>query len=323
MAKVSFINTPKLSTEEADVQKRFNERRLCLVPHIIKFLSLHERFKDKQITVTFSEKGVSSLVSIIETPDEKLVLKIPLSLTFTEGEYLFMKTWAEAGVKVPQMIEGGKLNGHSYILYEYVDALVLSHKYTHKELVEKGLYFEMGRTLRCMHLPEAHGYGRVVNGEAEFQLFDNWLSGPDMQKRIDYVMGNSLLTDEHGSFEAASGILKDFISKNKKSSYCHDDFGASNIFATTPITVFDPNPRFNHGYLDLGKSIVNHLAHGIFPKELVQAYFEDESYDNNALHASVFVNACMKLPYQHKNNKLEMIRNIQKYLAQNKYLLEK
>ncbi len=321
MTKVSFINQPKLSEHEA--QKTFNERRIALVPHIKEFISLHERFTNKEVRVYFSEKGVGSLVAILETSNEKLVLKIPLSLTFAEGEDLFLRTWAEAGVKVPQVIEGGKINGHSYILYKYVEAPVLGDTYTHEELVEKGVYLEMGKTLRRMHKPEAHGYGRVVEGGAEFQLFEQWLSGPDMQKRIDYVIENNLINEEHGSVEVVIEILKDLVGKDKKSSYCHDDFGASNIFATTPITVFDPNPRFNHGYLDLGKSIVNQLAHGAFPQEFVDAYFGDESCDQKALHASVFINACMKLPYQHKKNKPEIIGNIQNYLVQNKYLLER
>ncbi len=318
-SRISFANEPKLS--EYEVQKDFNERRIALVPHIKDFVSTHERFVDKEVRITFSEKGVSSLVSILETSDEKLVLKIPLSLAFAEGEDLFLKTWAEAGVKVPDVIEAGKLNGHSYILYTFVDAQVLDDVYTHEEKIDQGIYLEMGKTLRRMHEPEAHGYGRVVGGEAEFQSFEEWLSSPDMQKKIDYVIGNGLISDAHGSFDVACGVLKDFVSKNKKSSYCHDDFGALNIFATAPITVFDPNPKFNHGYLDLGKTIVNQLKYGLFPKELVEAYFGDESCDERALHASVFVNACMKLPYQHKKNKPEIVRNIQEYLIKNKHLL--
>jgi fructosamine-3-kinase len=318
MQKVVFTNEPKLS--EFEIQKDFNERRLKLVPYIKDFVSAHERFKDQDVKITFSDKGVGSLVSIIGTLIEKLVLKIPLSLTFAEGEGLFLSVWRNAGIKVPDVIEEGKIYGHSYILYTYIDAPLLSDKYTSEELVKQGKLYEMGQILRRMHEPKAEGYGKVVNGKAEFERFEDLFSWPKVQKNIEYVKEEKLITEEHGSLTRVVQILKDFVNENKRSSYCHDDFGASNIFATNPMTVFDPNPFFNNGYLDLGRSIVNSVAKDFYPKELIEGYFGSEDYNRKALHASVFLNACMKLPSIHKKNKTEMLQNIQKHLADNRIL---
>lgn len=320
--KISFNNEPRLSEHEA--QQKFNEKRINLIPHIKGYISASELFKNKEVTVTFSHKGVSSLVSVIEANGEKMILKIPLSIDSAPNEGEFLKVWEQAGVKVPHIINDGIMNGHPYLLMEYVDAPTLYDAYSQEELLEKGIHFEMGQTLRRMHTPEAPGYGRIVEGKAEFVEFSDWLNGDDVQTRITYAKEHELLGDEHGSISTAFDILLSHIAKNNKSSYCHDDFGAQNIFATHPITVFDPNPRFNNGYVDLGRSIAIHISQGLpFPEQLIAGYFENTSCDKKVLHASILLNAYTKFFYWHKVNKFKHMENLQRYLVENKHLLEK
>jgi len=314
--KIIFNNEPKLSEHEVD--SKFNERRSGLIPYVKDFISNHELFRDKEVGVTFAEKGVSSLVCIIEAVDEKFVLKIPLSLTYSEGEALFLNTWEDAGVKVPHVIEGGTIGDHSYILMEHIDAPTISESGSD----DYKFHIEMGDTLRRMHEPEAQGYGHVVDGKAEFETFEEWLNGPDMKKRIDYVKEHELLSDDHGSLDNVLEILTQQTKKEDRSSYCHDDFGGSNIFDTDPITVFDPNPRFNNRYIDLGKTIVNHIAAGISPDKIIEGYFGSEPYSEQALVAGTFLNTLMKLPYQHKKNRTEVMKNLKEYLVKNKHILE-
>lgn len=318
--KIVFRNEPKLSEHEVD--SKFNERRMNLVHFVKDFISSNERFKNKDISVTFADRGISSLISVIETADEKLVLKIPLSIKYSRGEAQFLKVWEESGIKVPRVYEEGELGGHPFTLMEYVDAPILGDVYSNEELIEKKIYLELGRILRVMHTPEAEGYGLVVNGKAEYPKFSDLLEGHDMQKRLQYVKENKLLGDKHGSLDIVTQILIKYF-ENKKSSYCHDDFGPYNMFATNPITVFDPNPRFNNGYLDLGRSLCVRIGHGISPEQLIEGYFGNELYDKKALHASILLNIYMKLPYAHKTKKLKNIKNWQEYLAENKHLLEK
>lgn len=308
-----FKNAPKLSEHEAN--KHFNERRIALVAHIEDFVTSHPRFQGKEVSITFSHRGVSSLVSIIETGDEKLVLKVPLSRTGAGGEAQFLKVWEQAGVTVPHVIEDGILDNHPYILMEYIDAPILTDGYTHEELEAKGIYAEMGRTLRRMHAPEAEGYGRVIEGKAEFVTFSDWLRGSDMEARIAYVKEHNLLSDEHGSISKAFETLQELTSENPVSSYCHDDFGPSNIFATTPMTVFDPNPRYQNGYLDLARSMVIQISQGVVPSQLRDGYFEGASCNEEALHAAMIVNAHMKFSYWHRVNKVKQIQRVQEYLA--------
>ncbi|HEV7701824.1 MAG TPA: aminoglycoside phosphotransferase family protein [Candidatus Paceibacterota bacterium] len=318
--KIVFKNEPKLSEHEVDA--KFNERRINLVPYVQDFISSNERFKEKEISVTFADKGISSLISIIETSHEKLVLKIPLSVNYSWGEAQFLKVWEKAGIKVPHVFEEGELGRHPYTLMEYVDAPILGDVYTNEELIEKKIYLELGRILRIMHTPETEGYGLVVNGKAEYSKLSEQFQGPDMQKRFDYVKEHKLLGEEHGSLDVVLKMLLEHV-EGKKSSYCHDDFGPYNMFATNPITVFDPQPRFSNGYLDLGRSLCVRIGHGISPGQLVEGYFGNEPYDKKVLHACIVLNIYMKLPYAHKTKKLKNIQNWQEYVIKNKHLLEK
>lgn len=317
---IIFQNEPLLSKHEVD--KKFNERRINLIPYVKDFISNHDLFKNKEVNITFAQKGVSSLVCIIEKPNEKLILKIHLSISHSLGEGQFLRVWEQAGVKVPHVIEDGMLNGHAYTLMKYIDAPILSEVYSNEELIDKEIYFEMGQTLSLMHEPKAEGYGRVVDGKAEFSEFKDWITSEDMEKRYQYVNENMLLGEEHGSLIKAIEILIEHTNREKNSSYCHDDFGASNIFATNPITVFDPNPRFNNRYIDLGRTLYNHIAKGAFPKQLVDGYFRNKPYNEKVLHASILISSYFKFPYAHKTKRLEIIQNIQEYLIQNKQLLD-
>lgn len=322
---IVFLNEPKLSEHKVD--SKFNRRRKSLIPHVKKFISNHKRFKGKKCSVTFAEKGASSLISIIEISDEKLVLKIPLSIAHSLDEAEFLKVWEKAGVQVPHVFESGMLNGHQYTLMEYIDAKILKDVYRKGEMIRKEMYIELGKILHVMHTPKAEGYGRSLGNKAEFSSFQEWFLSPEMQKKINYVKENNLLGEEHGSLDLAFKILITHVNKNKKSSYCHDDFGTSNIFATNPLTVFDSNPRFNDGYMDLGRSILmtiyNDSGFERGGKQLIKGYFKGKKYNKKALQASILLNAYMKFPYSHKTERLEQIGYVRKYLVKTRHLLEK
>ena len=68
--KITFTNEPKLSEHEVD--QKFNERREKLVPLVRDFIAQHPLFSGKNVNVTFIHAGISSLVSIVETPGKNL-----------------------------------------------------------------------------------------------------------------------------------------------------------------------------------------------------------------------------------------------------------
>jgi len=319
--QIIFNNEPKLSTYEVD--QKFNERRLNLIPYVKDFVSNHDRFKGKSVSISFAEKGVSSLVSIIESSGEKTVLKIRLALS-DSGEAHFLKVWEGVGVKVPHVIDAGYINGHEYILMEYIDAKKVGEIYRKGEIIKNEIYVELGQILHTMHTPRAEGYGRFVDGKAEFKEFEEWISCEDVQKHIRYVREHKLLGDEHGSLDAAIEVLKNHVKEENKSVYCHGDFSLGNIFATKPLTIFDPNPRFNDRYMDLGRSIIINIANGKeeVEEQLIKGYFQEQSYDRKVLQAAMLLNAYLKLDYQHKTKSIERMKNISEYLIRTRKFLE-
>ncbi len=320
---VVFLNEPKLSVHEVD--QKFNESRIALIPYIKDFISKHERFKGKEAKVTFAQKGVSSLVSIIETKEQKLVLKIRLRVAPSLGDAEFLKIWEQAGVRVPQVIENGELNGHTYLLMNYVDAPVVKEAYTKGESINRGIYVEMGKILKVMHTPEAEGYGKMVNGKALYTQFNDWLSSNEIQQHVKSVQENKFLGGEHGSLPLALQILAEHVNKEKKSSYCHGDFGTGNIFATNPLTIFDPNPTFNNKYIDLGRSVIKGVANTgrvEAGEQMIEGYFGGENFDRKVLHSSILLNAYMQSTYQHRTKNFDSIKITEEYLIKNKHLLE-
>ena len=323
--QVTFTNEPKLSGQEVD--QTFNERRIELVDHIKNFVTNHELFQGTEIQITFATKGISSLVSTIEAHGEKVILKIPLSTTHSIGEAEFLKKWEEVGVKVPHIIETGVINGHQYTLMEHIDAQTISDANSEEELLANGTYLHMGQTLRLMHSATAEGFGLVVDGHAEFSNIAEWFDGTDMQKRVAYVLEHNLLGEEYGSFESIRDIIIKFVEAHPQSSYCHDDFEVYNIFATEPITVFDPNPRFNHGYIDLGRTLMRQVASGRSHKtfnQIMAGYFGDKVPDMKVLHATIVLACYMKFSYWNKtkDRRINQIENAQTYLKENSHFLD-
>ncbi len=323
--RIKFHNEPKLSEHEIDA--KFNKRRTDLVSHVNNFIATHTRFMDQEVGVTFAHKGISSLISIIETAEEKLVLKIPLSISQVGGEAQFLKVWEQSGVRVPHVLETGMISEHPYLLMEYIDAPLLKDAYDKVEKLTREVYTELGKILYTMHKPNATGYGRYIDGSPEFLSFKDWLESEDIKMRIGYVKEHKLLGEEHGSVSLALQILTEHIKRENKSSYCHDDFGTNNTFATDTFTIFDPSPRFNNGYIDLGRTIMKTVAYDEYTNneagaQLVKGYFNGREFNEKALHAAVLLSAYIKFPYWHKRNNLKGIQNTQKYLARNKHKLK-
>ena len=190
--KISFKNEPKLSEHEAD--QKFNERRIALVPQIKDLLATTDLFKDKEIEVEFSYKGVSSLVCFVEASNERYVLKVPLSLTDGNGEADFLRTWEEVGVKVPHVYQDGKLGEHPYLIMEYVEAETLQDALKTENNPDLA-WKEMGGTLAQMHTPKREGFGKIVEGKPQYQTFKEWLFGENTQKYIKKVQELGLLGD--------------------------------------------------------------------------------------------------------------------------------
>lgn len=315
---LTFKNKPKISG--FDIDKSADELRISIIPHIKEFLETDDLFKDKEVNIEFSHAGVSSLVGFVEVEGEKYVLKIPLfNSSYAGSEAAFLKTWEAVGVSVPHVYREGMVGGRNYVLMEYVDAPILFDVIKSGEAKED-ISVELGKTLAQMHTSKAEGYGRVVEGKPQYETFKDWILNESIQNRIAYAKEHSLLTAEHGPIDKAVDILIGYAQSKDSSTYCHFDFGASNILATEPPTVIDPDPMLNNGIIDIGRSILLAISGGGDGEQLKQGYFSDEEYDAAALQAAIILSAYWKFKYWHMKDRTEEIDRVRKYLAQHKII---
>lgn len=325
ISKVIFLNEPKLSEHEVDFD--FNERRKSLIPKLEDLITKHSLFNNKNIEVAFLHTGVSSLVSVLNDGNKKYILKIPLSKMTSGLEGSFLRAWKEAGAKVPQVFDEGKIGEHFYTIMEYIDSELLSQKYSPEELLKNKIYKEMGATLRKMHQAKSEGYSNIVNDKTKpiYSSITEWLAGDTRtNEQIVYVKENKLLNDsEHGSIEEVLNVIISNIGSGQETVCCHNDFHNGNIFATEALTLFDPWPCFHHPYMDVGRSVFFAIRGGGHEAgiQFIEGYFNGEQYDKNFLQAFISLNIWVKLPYMHKRGEVEAIGVLQKYLSENRILL--
>ena len=315
MSQIKYKNKPKLSEHEID--KISNDRRITLVPLLESFLSSDEMFVGKDISVEYSHQGVSALVAFIEAGADKYVLKIPLNPT-AEGEALFLNKWEEVGVTVPHVYKEGKLGDHPYILMSFVDAPMLSESIKNG-LVKSDIWVDLGKILHNMHKPSAEGYGCLVDGKAEFTTFKDWITSEKVQEKIKYVEEAGLLDTKLWPISNVIDTLVAYDERNPKSSYCHMDFCADDIMASVPLTIIDPDPMFNNGIIDIGRSLQVLSAQGNYDhvEDLKEGYFSNNaSYDKSALRAAIILSAYMKFRYWHKTGRDKEMAMVRKYLIE-------
>lgn len=311
-----------MSDHEAD--QLTNEQRMEVAGKIEEFLDSHTLFRGKNIEVSFAQKGVSSLVSIIDIGERKYVLKVPRRPGMAELEALFLNAWKSAGVAVPEIIDQGMIDTHAYILMEFIDAENLKDHYTLNGLIRERIFVKMGETLRAMHGVHASGFGKPIHGKGEYDDFKSWLLGEDgYAKKKDDIEKLNLLDDSYGPIETVIDILISGL--ENKSVYCHYDFAPENIFATDPVTVFDPIPAFNHPFMDLARTIViavSRCGPTDAASQLLEGYFgKDREYDMRALHAAIVIQAYMKFPYWNKTAQTQRLEYVKEYLLTHRNLL--
>lgn len=315
MPQINYKNKPRLS--EYEIDKTYNDRRIALVPLLESFLSSDEMFVGKNISVEYSYHGVSCLVVFIEADTDKYVLKIPLKPT-AEGETLFLKKWEEVGVTVPHVYKEGKLGDHNYILMSFIDAPMLSESIKNG-LVKSDIWVDLGKILCNMHKPSAEGYGRLVDGKAEYTTFKDWITSEKVQDKIKYVEEAGLLDTKLWPISNVIDTLVAYNELNPKSSYCHMDFCADDIMASIPPTIIDPDPMLNNGIIDIGCSLQVMSAQGNYDhvEDLKKGYFSNNtSYDKSALRAAIILSAYIKFRYWHKTDRDKEIAMVRKYLIE-------
>jgi fructosamine-3-kinase len=321
---ITFLNQPRLFSNEID--KESNERRIGLIPHVETFLNQHSLFKDRDVEVTFPFTGAGSFTCILEATDLKKVLKIALSSqSFYESEGSFLKAWENVGVKVPHVIEEGAIDGSYYLLMDFINAKTLHEEYKKGAMIREEIFVKMGSLLRMMHTAKSEGFGVVKDGKGGHSQFSEWLDY-QVTHKSSYVDDERFLDDsKHGNFATAIKVINDYVGTSTESSFCHNDFTFENIFATEPLTVFDPVPILGHPYMDLAKAIVTALGREISDEaseHLIRGYSgTDLVLNRSALQAAIIIQSYMRFGYWSKAGKRGGIKDVLVYLEKTKHFL--
>jgi hypothetical protein len=139
-----------------------------------------------------------------------------------------------------------------------------------------------------------------------------------MKTRFEYIQQHNLLEELEEVLQKAIEVIKRHA-KTERSTYCHDDYGPRNIFATNPITIFDANPKFNSGYYDLGRVKFADIASGgtgEVTEQMLKGYFGEGEYDKEVLNAYTFLAFCMKCPYWHQTQRKKELEIAKEYFSQ-------
>jgi len=308
---IIFVNQPTLSDHE--IYNSSNKRRVSLLPHIENFLNQHQFFKDKEVNVFFPSVGSASTVCILDVLGIRKVLKIHLSSkSFYEYEGTFLRAWKNVGVNTPQILEEGTIDGSHYILMDFVDAKTLQETYKKGEVIRKEIFVKMGRILQQIHTAKAEGFGSIKNGKGNYVLFSEWLDNEINSRRPN-------IDEDAEDFSLAVAVINKFIGSSSESSYCHNDFAYQNIFATEPLTVFDPIPVLNHPHMDLASAIVKAIGRGISDEasqQLIRGYTSDGSFPINraALQAAIIIQGYMSFTLWSQTGKDQGIKDLRAYL---------
>jgi Ser/Thr protein kinase RdoA (MazF antagonist) len=175
--------------------------------------------------------------------------------------------------------------------------------------------------LRRMHSINAPGYGPFNNGGGRFTTIQDWLAS--LETRFAYTRDRQLLNQgEYGSIHEARETITAYAALNPSNSYCHNDFSAANLFFTSPITVFDPEPYVNSPLLDLAKSVVL-VANARHPvnmkeaaKQLIAGYVGSGApYDQKALRSAILLCAHLKFPFWDSTGQTSKLELTKRFLA--------
>lgn len=214
-------------------------------------------------TIKVFNNGETSVVCLITGEGIEFVTKMSRSSVAIEAEECFLKSWLELGVKVPEILKLHKANEVlpvSILSLEYVKSELLSEKYSDNERLKNGLAREMGRILAKMHKAKGVGFGYPSSGNPKRGQNDSFLKSIDeslLGNRLYWLLDMKVVDKEFlKTVDQSALLLNSDFENGLKPSLVHNDFLPYNIFATNPITVYDPNPRITHPALCLALTLL-------------------------------------------------------------------
>jgi fructosamine-3-kinase len=247
-----------------------------------------------------------SVVFLVRSPGIIYVAKMASTPESVEREVVFYKEWSKQDVKTPEVLKlhtADKKVPVSIVSLEYINSPILSQQYDVEKRVKTGVSREMGRTLARMHKAKGKGFGVPTSRDrtkGSFATFKEEYQGAFLRRKADWLIAQTVLTNKDIlGIKTAINIIEKDVLAGMRPALTHNDFRPYNIFASKPMTVFDPNPRISHPYICLALSLVgSDVETDPFSKnerdEILLGYSEITAINNRVLSAAIILGGMKK-----------------------------
>lgn len=265
---------------------------------------------------SFFQEGESSVVIKIKTSEGILVIKLS-SRNNLEGEAFFLNKWRTCGIRTPQVFNLHTADSNlniSLLVLEYIDAPLLSEVFTKDQMIDKGIFRQLGKILSQIHQIKGSGYGQPQENHLNQGIHTTFTA--------DIAHTFNLKNQYFDLQQSVIQIMEADCVKRSAPSLVHYDFRPYNMFSTSPITVFDPIPRITHPYMCLAlpllKSLVQDPDDNRENSQFIAGYEEVELVNINVLSAAIILRGLSMLEHWRKKGKTKNIDNLEKIIK--KYL---
>ena len=246
-------------------------------------------------------KGESSVVFKVETKSGPYVVKMRNKEEDRAlAEAYFYRMWRQNGVRTPRVFLARQADEEipvSLSVMEYIDAPVLSEKMVVNERIKSGLSKEMGRVLAKMHQVKGNGFGYPVGNNffGSHKTFGEQMFEELKRRKILLLKQEGIISNGDADYarKAINVIEND---GDTLPSLTHYDYGAYNIFATHPLTIFDPNPCFTHPVMDLALALITPTVtdHPQEGDQILAGYKEVNPMSDRVVSAGIVLRGLMK-----------------------------
>jgi len=229
-----------------------------------------KEFRERPIKIIDSSNGYDQIVKIVETKNNKYVLKFPRrEKGIIKNQAFASKVWTKAGVPVPKVLFYSK----NLLVESFTQGTSLEElKVGDKE--KKRMYYELGKIMKKMHSIKTKGYGNFRGRkQGEYKNLEDYIKWRMnlISNAREVIIENKLLSKKE------LGLLDKYIEKKLKFSQkikyvlCHQDLCEEHIFvkggkisgitdladikSEDPMSDFRRIAKFNESYL-------NEVIHG-------------------------------------------------------------
>lgn len=269
-------------------------------------------------------QGESSVVFKVASDNGTFVVKMNRVSGIVENEASFFRNWQEQGIATPQVLTVHSANDLlpvSLSVLEFINAPLLETISTESR-ISQGLSREMGRTLALIHRSKGNGFGYPLSTDPQVGTYATFTEemGSILTTRFYYLQEKGIINDEDiRAITKAVAVLQADIASGTKPSLTHNDFCPYNIFATHPITVFDPNPRITHPAMCLALSLlkaeIETSGNGSSEaREILSGYRQVSAISDPILSAAGVLRSAMTLHTWARKDKMDKIKKLIPYM---------